>query len=73
MKKQLLLLAQSPNIRLYFISDPYQHKKYPQRQKINTRGLKLDVLLGINIPKFFGKHLVIQHYLPDPTILKCKA
>jgi hypothetical protein len=58
------------NIHLLFISDPYGFKQNPGKQQ-KMYGHKLDALMAIRIPKFFGKHLYINHKLPDPEIRNC--
>ena len=60
------------NIKLYFIADPYGFKESPERQ-LKMRGHKLDLLIAIRIPKYFGKHLYIDNKLPNPKINNCKA
>jgi len=60
------------NIRLIFISDPYNFKNVPVRQEKMT-GYKLDTLLAQRIPKYFGLHLYIDHKLPNPKINNCRT
>lgn len=59
------------NINLIFIADPYDFKNVPVRQEKMT-GYKLDALLAVRIPKYFGKYLYINHKLPNPKINNCK-
>ena len=58
------------HLKLFFITDPYNFKKNPEKQ-LSMRGHKLDILMSIRIPKFFNKHLYIEHLLPNPTMLLC--
>lgn len=58
------------SIHLVFVSDPYSYKLNPERQT-KLRGHKLDALIAQRIPKYFGKHLYINHKLPNPTIKPC--
>ena len=60
-------------IKLFFISDPYNFKKNPGKQdrQDNTKGYRLDALLSQRIPKYFNRHLYIEPHLPDPTIKNC--
>ena len=60
------------SIKLYFISDPYNFKENPEKQ-LKMRGHKLDLLIAIRIPKFFNKHLYIDHKIPNPKINNCRA
>lgn len=55
------------NISLLFITDPYGFKNNPNKQD-KMHGHKLDTLMSQRIPKYFGKHLYINHKLPNPTI-----
>ena len=59
------------NIKLFFIADPYGFKKNPEMQ-LKMRGHKLDLLIAIRIPRYFGKHLFIDHKIPNPQINSCK-
>lgn len=60
------------NINLFFISDPYGFKENPEKQ-MKMRGHKLDLLISIRIPKFFEKHLYIDHKIPNPKINNCRT
>lgn len=58
-------------IKLLFITDPYNFKGNPEKQ-LRMRGHKLDALIAQRIPKFFNKHLYIEYKLPNPTIRNCQ-
>lgn len=58
------------DIRLIFVTDPYNFRQFPLRQTY-MRGYRLDVLMAQRIPRFFNRHLFIEHKLPDPTIRPC--
>ena len=60
------------NIKLFFISDPYDFKNFPGKQ-LKMRGHKLDLLMAIRIPRYFDKYLFIDHKLPNPKINNCKT
>jgi len=59
-------------IKLYFVSDPYHHKRSPEK-KDKMRGTKIDTLLAERIPKYFGKYIYIEHKPPPYTIGNCKT
>ncbi len=59
------------SIRLIFIADPYDYKKVPEKQN-KAKPHRIDALLSVRIPKYFGHHLYIDHKLPNPKINNCK-
>ena len=61
---------QFKNIKLLFIADPYDFRTNPDKQ-LKMKGHRLDALMAQRIPKFFGRHLYIEHKIPNPTINPC--
>jgi len=57
-------------IKLLFITDPYDFKNNPRKQE-RMRGHKLDALIAQRIPRYFNKHLYLEHKVPNPTIKGC--
>lgn len=57
-------------IKLLFITDPYDFLGNPGKQ-LRMRGHRLDALMAQRIPRYFNKHLFIEHKVPNPTIRNC--
>ncbi len=58
-------------IKLLFITDPYNFRGNPGKQ-LRMRGHKLDALIAQRIPRYFNKHLFIEYRVPNPTIKNCQ-
>lgn len=57
-------------IDLLLVSDPYGFRNNPEKQ-LYMKGHKLDLLMATRIPKFFNKHLYVQHKIPNPILNGC--